>query len=46
MSARKDEKGASENDFESFRQGVPKSLDDKEAKSLMNTVRKKMRKYD
>ena len=33
---------ASENDFEAFRQGIPSSLDDKTAKQLMNTVRKKM----
>ena len=42
MSASKMRAAASDNDFETFRQGVPKSLDDKEAKSLMNTLRKKM----
>ena len=42
MSASKMRAAAADNDFESFRQGIPKSLDDKTAKSLMNTVRKKM----
>ncbi len=42
MSASKMRKAATDNDFEAFRQGVPKSLDDKDAKSLMNTLRKKM----
>ena len=42
MSASKMRKAASENDFEAFRQGVPQALDDKEARSLMNTLRKKM----
>ena len=42
MSASKMRQAAADNDFESFRQGIPQSLDDKTAKSLMNTVRKKM----
>lgn len=42
MSASKMRAAAADNDFESFRQGIPKSLDDKTARSLMNTVRKKM----
>ena len=42
MSASKMRQAASDNDFETFRQGIPKSLDDKTAKSLMNTIRKKM----
>ena len=42
MSASKMRAAAADNDFEAFRQGVPKALDDKEAKSLMNTLRKKM----
>ena len=43
MSASKMRAAASENDFEAFRQGIPKSLDDKTARQLMNTVRKKMK---
>ena len=42
MSASKMRAAAADNDFESFRQGVPQSLDDKDAKALMNTLRKKM----
>ena len=42
MSASKMRAAAADNDFEAFRQGVPQALDDKEAKSLMNTLRKKM----
>ena len=42
MSASKMRAAAAENDFEAFRQGIPSSLDDKTAKQLMNTVRKKM----
>ena len=43
MSASKMRAAAADNDFESFRKGIPHSLDDKTAKSLMNTVRKKMK---
>ena len=43
MSASKMRQAASEDDFEAFRQGIPSSLDDKTAKQLMNTVRKRMR---
>ena len=42
MSASKMRAAAADNDFETFRQGIPQSLDDKTAKQLMNTVRKKM----
>tara|TARA_Y100001933_G_scaffold150620_1_gene149085 strand:- start:566 stop:1075 length:510 start_codon:yes stop_codon:yes gene_type:complete len=35
-------KAAAENDFETFRKGVPQSLDDKVAKQLFNTVKKQM----
>jgi len=42
MSASKQRKAAAENDFKSFRQGVPKAMDDKAAKMLFNTLRKSM----
>ena len=42
MSASKMRAAAAEDDFEAFRQGIPTSLDDKTARQLMNTVRKKM----
>jgi hypothetical protein len=42
MSASKMRKAAAENDFAAFRSGVPKSLDDKSAKQLFNTLRKSM----
>ena len=42
MSASKMRKAASENDFETFRTGIPDTVDDKTAKSIMNTVRKAM----
>tara|TARA_B100000925_G_scaffold47315_1_gene30810 strand:- start:3058 stop:4356 length:1299 start_codon:yes stop_codon:yes gene_type:complete len=42
MSASKMRKAAADNDFKTFRQGVPKSIDDKSAKQMMNTLRKKM----
>ena len=42
MSASKMRKAAAEDDFETFRQGVPETLDDKAAKQMMNTVRKAM----
>ena len=43
MSASKMRTAAAENDFEAFRTGIPSSLDDKTARQLMNTVRKKMK---
>ena len=43
MSASKMRQAASEDDFEAFRQGIPSSLDDKTARQLMNTVRKRMK---
>ncbi len=43
MSASKMRKAAADNDFESFRSGIPKSLDDKETKNLFNTLRKSMK---
>jgi hypothetical protein len=42
MSASKLRKSAAEGDFETFRSGVPKTLDDKAAKQLFNTLRKSM----
>ena len=42
MSASKMRKAASEDDFETFRTGIPDTVDDKTAKSIMNTVRKGM----
>ena len=36
-------KAAAEEDFETFRTGIPDNLDDKTAKQIMNTVRKAMR---
>jgi phosphopantetheine adenylyltransferase len=42
MSASKMRKAATENDFESFRKGIPDTLDDSAAKQMMNTVRKAM----
>ena len=42
MSASKMRKAAADNDFKAFRQGVPKTIDDKSAKQMMNTLRKKM----
>ena len=43
MSASKQRKAAAENDFESFRKGVPSSMDDKAAMMLFNTLRKAMK---
>jgi hypothetical protein len=43
MSASKMRKAAAENDFKTFRSGMPKSIDDKEAKLIMATVRRKMK---
>ena len=42
MSASKQRKAAAEGDFKSFRQGVPKSMDDKAAKELYKTLRAAM----
>lgn len=42
MSASKMRKAAADNDFDSFRKGLPKTVDDKAAKQMMNTLRKKM----
>ena len=42
MSASKMRKAAAENDFKTFRSGMPKSIDDKEAKMIMATIRKRM----
>ena len=42
MSASKMRKAATENDFESFRKGIPDTLDDTATKQMMNTVRKAM----
>lgn len=42
MSASKLRKAAADNDFKTFRTGVPDTLDDKAAKLMMNTLRKKM----
>lgn len=43
MSASKMRKAATENDFESFRKGVPDILDDSAVKTMMTTVRKAMK---
>ena len=43
MSASKMRKAAADNDFDTFRSGIPKALDDKEAKQLFNTLRKSMK---
>ena len=42
MSASKQRKAAAEGDFATFRQGVPKSMDDKAAKELYKTLRAAM----
>ena len=42
MSASKMRKAAVENDFKTFRTGMPKSIEDKEAKMIMATIRKRM----
>ena len=46
MSASKMRKAASEEDFETFRQGIPDNVDDKAAKQIMNTVRKSHESHD
>ena len=43
MSASKLRKAAAEGDFETFRKGTPKSLDDKEARKFFMTIRKSMK---
>jgi hypothetical protein len=43
MSASKLRKAAAEGDFETFRKGTPKSLDDKETRKLFMTIRKTMK---
>ena len=43
MSASKMRKAAAEEDFQTFRTGIPDNVDDKTAKQIMNTVRKAMR---
>ena len=43
MSASKMRAAAAENDYETFRSGVPKSLDDDDAKEIFNTLRRKMK---
>ena len=43
MSASKMRKAAADNDFDTFRAGIPKSLDDEGAKQLFNAVRKAMK---
>ena len=42
MSASKMRKAAAENDFKTFRSGVPKSIDDKSAKLIFNKLKKSM----
>jgi hypothetical protein len=42
MSASKLRKAAAEGDFQTFRSGVPETLDDKTAKQIYNTLRKSM----
>jgi len=43
MSASKMRKAAAENDFKTFRTGIPDHVDDKSAKMIMATVRKRMK---
>ena len=43
MSASKMRKAASENDFDTFRTGIPDNVSDEDAKNIMNTVRKAMK---
>jgi len=46
MSASKMRLAAAENDFDSFRKGIPTSLDDKITKQLFNTVRTQMNVFE
>jgi len=43
MSASKMRKAAAENDFETFRTGIPDNIDDKTARQIMTTVRRAMK---
>jgi len=43
MSASKMRKAASENDFDTFRTGIPDNVSDEDAQSIMNKVRKAMK---
>jgi len=43
MSASKMRKAASEDDYDTFRSGIPKALEDKETKQLFNVLRKSMK---
>ena len=42
MSASKLRKAAADNDFKTYRSGIPTNIDDKTAKVMMNTLRKRM----
>ena len=42
MSASKMRKAAADNDFKTYRSGIPTNIDDKTAKVMMNTLRKRM----
>jgi|TARA_R100000455_G_scaffold16779_2_gene8107 phosphopantetheine adenylyltransferase len=42
MSASKMRKAAAEDDFDSFRKGIPEEMDDKDVRSLLNLLRKRM----
>ncbi len=42
MSASKMRKAAADNDFKTYRGGIPSNIDDKTAKIMMNTLRKRM----
>ena len=42
MSASKMRKAAAEEDFDAFRSGIPEEMDDKDVRSLMNLLRKRM----
>lgn len=43
MSASKMRKAASENDFDTFRTGIPDNIEDEEARTIMSTVRRSMK---
>ena len=43
MSASKMRKAAADNDFKTFRTGIPDNVDDKAAKMMLSTLRKKMK---
>ena len=42
MSASKMRKAAAEDDFDTFRSGIPEEMEDKDVRSLMNLLRKRM----